>query len=110
MKKTLLEKRYYTIKEIANYLEVNSSAIRFWEKQFSFVQPNRSSKGMRRFSVEEVKKLEMIHHLLKVKGYTIEGAKQKLKEKHHDSLSNLEIIQKLEHVKEVLTQLKKQLK
>lgn len=110
MKKELPEKRYYTIGEVSEHLGVNPSTVRFWERQFDFVNPKKNAQGTRRFSLEEVRKLETIYFLLKEQGYTIEGAKQKMKEQRYSLLSNVEIIHKLEAIKQILINLKKELK
>lgn len=106
MKVVLPEKRYYSIGEVAHAFEVNTSLIRFWEKEFDVLQPKKNAKGNRKFTPEDIKNLELIFHLVKERGFTLEGAKIHLKEKKKKTLDRFEIIQKLEHVKAELLKLK----
>ena len=105
----LPEKRYYGIGEVAKAFEVNTSLIRFWEKEFDVLQPKKNAKGNRKFTPEDVKNLELIYHLVKERGFTLEGAKIHLKENKQKSLDQFEIIRKLETVKAELLKIKDQL-
>ncbi|WP_336065344.1 MerR family transcriptional regulator [Mesoflavibacter sp. CH_XMU1404-2] len=105
----LPEKRYYTIGEVAKAFDVNTSLIRFWEKEFEVLKPKKNAKGNRKFTPEDVKNLQLIYHLVKERGYTLEGAKIHLKEEKKKTLDNFEIIAKLESVKNQLIKLKEQL-
>ncbi len=105
----LPEKRYYGIGEVAKAFEVNTSLIRFWEKEFDELQPKKNAKGNRKFTPEDIKNLQLIYHLVKERGFTLEGAKTHLKEERKKTLSNFEIIQKLERVKAELIKIKQQL-
>jgi DNA-binding transcriptional MerR regulator len=105
----LPEKRYYGIGEVARAFEVNTSLIRFWEKEFDEIQPKKNAKGNRKFTPEDIKNLQLIYHLVKERGFTLEGAKTHLKEERKKTLSNFEIIQKLERVKAELIKIKQQL-
>jgi len=109
MKVNLPEKRYYTIGEVAKAFQVNTSLIRFWEKEFDVIKPKKNTKGNRKFTPQDVENLELIYHLVKERGYTLEGAKQYLKEQHFKNQSNYDIIKKLEAVKSVLLQIKSEL-
>jgi DNA-binding transcriptional MerR regulator len=106
MKVNLPEKRYYSIGEISNAFGVNPSLIRFWDQEFDIIQPKKNAKGNRMFTPEDVKNLELIYHLVKERGFTLEGARIHLKESKKKTLDKFEIIQKLENIKNVLTQLK----
>jgi len=105
----LPEKRYYGIGEVAKAFEVNTSLIRFWEKEFDELQPKKNAKGNRKFTPNDIKNLQLIYHLVKERGFTLEGAKTHLKEERKKTLSNFEIIQKLERVKAELIKIKQQL-
>ena len=105
----LPDKRYYGIGEVAEAFKVNTSLIRFWEKEFDVIQLKKNAKGNRKFTPEDIKNLELIYHLVKERGFTLEGAKTHLKEEKHKTLSNFEIIRKLEGVKAKLINLKNQL-
>lgn len=105
----LPEKRYYGIGEVAEAFKVNTSLIRFWEQEFDVIKPKKNAKGNRKFTPEDIKNLELIYHLVKERGFTLEGAKTHLKEEKHKTLSNFDIIRKLESVKAELINLKNQL-
>ncbi|MEH6511613.1 MerR family transcriptional regulator [Maribacter arcticus] len=105
----LPEKRYYGIGEVARAFGVNASLIRFWEKEFDVLQPKKNAKGNRKFTPQDIKNLQLIYHLVKERGFTLDGAKTHLKEEKQKTLSNFDIIQKLERVKAELNKIKEQL-
>ncbi|MCK5443094.1 MAG: MerR family transcriptional regulator [Maribacter sp.] len=105
----LPEKRYYGIGEVARAFGVNTSLIRFWEKEFDALKPKKNAKGNRKFTPQDIKNLQLIYHLVKERGFTLEGAKTHLKEEKQKTLSNFDIIQKLERVKSELVKIKDQL-
>lgn len=102
----LPEKRYYKIGEVAKAFGVNTSLIRFWEKEFDVLKPKKNAKGDRKFTPEDIKNLQLIYYLVKDKGYTLDGAKTHLKEEKKKTLHNFEIIRKLEHIKSELLKIK----
>ena len=105
----LPEKLYYTIGEVAKAFNVNTSLLRFWEKEFSVIKPKKNAKGNRYFSKEDVKNIQLIYHLVKEKGFTLEGAKEYLKSEKKQVLNNFDIIRKLEKIKADLEALKQNL-
>ncbi|WP_346882930.1 MerR family transcriptional regulator [uncultured Algibacter sp.] len=105
----LPEKRYYGIGEVAKAFGVNTSLIRFWEKEFDILKPKKNAKGNRKFTPDDIKNLKFIYHLVKERGFTLEGAKTHLKEEKKQALDTFEIISKLEHVKNQLIKIKQHL-
>jgi len=105
----LPEKRYYGIGEVAKAFGVNTSLIRFWEKEFDVLKPKKNAKGNRKFTPDDIKNLKFIYHLVKERGFTLEGAKTHLKEEKKKTLNNFEIISKLEGIKNQLSKIKNQL-
>jgi len=105
----LPEKRYYGIGEVARAFDVNTSLIRFWEKEFDILKPKKNAKGNRKFTPEDIKHLKFIYHLVKERGFTLEGAKIHLKEEGKKSLDTFEIISKLEGIKAQLNKIKSEL-
>ena len=87
----LPDKRYYGIGEVAKAFGVNTSLIRFWEKEFDVIRPKKNAKGNRRFTPEDIKNLKFIYHLVKERGFTLEGAKVHLKEGKKSSLNSWKI-------------------
>ena len=105
----LPEKRYYGIGEVAKAFNVNTSLIRFWEKEFDVIKPKKNAKGNRKFTPEDIKNLQFIYHLVKERGFTLEGAKTHLKEGKKQTLNNYEIISKLEGIKTQLIKIKSEM-
>ena len=103
------DKRYYSIGELAKAFDVNASLIRFWDKEFDILKPKKNAKGNRMFTPEDVKNLQLIYHLVKERGFTLDGARTHLKEGQKKTLDKFEIISKLETVKAQLLNIKNQL-
>jgi DNA-binding transcriptional MerR regulator len=115
-----LTKLYYTIGEVAVMFDVNPSLIRFWEKEFTIIQPKKNKKGNRLFTPKDILNFNKIYHLVKKQGFTLEGAKNALKNKNNlDDYSTVPSIQQkeisidcdnivkmLENVKKKLTKLR----
>lgn len=105
-----LTKLYYSIGEVAKMFDVNTSLIRFWEKEFPSVKPKKNKKGNRLFSPKNVLELQRIYTLVKIEGHTLDGAKKALRSKSHESgdpkSDNELIIRKLEGIKSKLVALK----
>ena len=79
-------KRYYTISEVAEHFDVSKSLIRFWENEFDHLRPHKNSKGERRFTQKNIEQLQLIYHLVREKGFTLNGAKQEIlkSKKYHE--------------------------
>jgi DNA-binding transcriptional MerR regulator len=104
-----IEKIYYSIGEVADLFEVNQSLIRFWEKEFEILKPQKNKKGNRLFTKNDLDNLRIIYHLVKERGYTLQGAKEKLRQNRDDVMNSIEIINSLNKVKDFLLDLKKEL-
>lgn len=104
------EKLFYSIGEVANMFDANTSLIRFWEKEFDVISPSKNKKGNRLFTKKDIENFKIIFHLVKEKGYTLQGAKDKLKGgiKESDQVK-IEVIDKLKNIKEQLLKLKNEL-
>jgi len=105
----LPEKRYYKMGEVAKAFEVNASLIRFWEKEFDILQPKKNKKGNRLFTQEDIKNLKLIYHLVKERGFTLDGAKAKMKKHPKSVRHNLDVITRLERIKAELIRIKEQI-
>lgn len=106
-----LDKLYYSIGEVAKMFEVNASLIRFWEKEFSIIKPKKNKKGNRLFTHKDIQNFKLIYQLVKVEGFTLEGAKQQLKKgkKEVKTSEKEQAIALLKGLKENLLALKAQL-
>jgi len=105
----LFQKQYYTMGEVADMFRVNQSLLRFWEAEFSILQPKKNKKGDRYFRPVDIKNLHLIYHLLRQRKYTIEGAKDFLK-KNSKAEEKFETIKKLEEVKRFLLEMRANLR
>ena len=101
-----LTKLYYSIGEVAKMFEVKPSLIRFWEKEFTLIKPKKNKKGNRMFTPVDIGHFKKIHQLVKIKGFTLEGAKNELTKKNEIPKVNLEMMEKLEKIKLQLLSLK----
>ncbi|MFW5644394.1 MAG: MerR family transcriptional regulator [Bacteroidota bacterium] len=105
-KEPKIEKLYYSIGEVAEMFNVNTSLIRFWEKEFDILKPRKNKKGNRLFTSEDLENLHIIYHLVKERGMTLKGAKKKMKENKSDTLNNFEVIKSLDSIKKMLLEIK----
>lgn len=105
-KEKKVEKLYFSIGEVAEMFKVNTSLIRFWEKEFDVIKPQKNKKGNRFFTQQDIENFHLIYHLVKERGMTLKGAQKKLKENREDTIHNFEIINNLKNIKEVLLEIK----
>ena len=103
------EKLYYRIGEVAEMFNVNASLIRFWESEFSVLRPRKSTKGNRVFTQRDLRYLRMIYQLVKVQGYTLQGAKDALKKDFDQLERKTTVLMTLEKTKKFLLELDKEL-
>ena len=102
-------KYYYSIGEVAAMFGVNTSMIRYWEKEFDVLRPRKNKKGNRLFTERDVRYVHVIYQLLKVKGYTLAGAKQALKERFSDYEERVILLETLDKTRNFLMDLDKAL-
>jgi DNA-binding transcriptional MerR regulator len=101
-KEKKIEKVYYTIGEVAEMFDVNTSLIRFWEKEFDIIKPKKNKKGNRLFTKNDIDNFHIIYNLVKERGMTLRGAKKKIKENKEESIHNFEIIKILKDIRQML--------
>ena len=104
-----IEKLFYSIGEVAQIYGVNVSLIRFWENEFDILKPKKNKKGNRMFTKTDLGNLEVIFHLVKERGFTLDGAKKKLKENKKDTIDNISIIKNLKEIRTFLVDLREEL-
>ena len=102
----LFKKLYYSISEVAKWFNVNTSLLRFWENEFDILKPRKNRKGDRLFRPEDVKNLQVIHHLLRQRKFSIEGAKKYLKQNKSRAEVNIQLIQSLTKFRSFLLEMK----
>ena len=108
-KEKKIEKLFYPIGEVAQMFDVSVSSIRYWEKEFNILKPKKNKKGNRMFTKKDVENLRIIYHLTKERGFTLEGAKKKLRENKTDTIDNIEIISHLKNIRKFLVDFREEL-
>ena len=106
MKSFKQEKILFSINEVAKMFNVNNSLLHYWEKEFPLIKPARTAKGTRQYRKEDIENIRLVHHLVKEKGLTLAGAKQKLKENKEGTAQNEEIVFRLKNVRDELVALR----
>ena len=109
MKSFKQEKVAYSIQEVAEMFKVNASLLRYWEKEFNFIRPQKSEKGTRKYSEEDINNIRLVYHLVKEKGLTLAGAKQKLKDNKGNVIQNEDIINRLKSIRSELLALNEEI-
>lgn len=104
-----IEKLYYSIGEVAEMFNVAPSLIRFWESEFELIKPKKNRKGNRQFTREDIDNVRTIYHLVKEKGFTLQGAKEMLRNDSQAVRDKMEMIDSLKRVKKFLLELREQL-
>ena len=105
----LQQKLYYSISEVAGWFKVNTSLLRFWENEFDILQPRKTRKGDRLFRVEDIKNLQLIYFLLRQRKFSIDGAKNYLKNNKREADNQAQLVQSLTKFKSFLLELKSNL-
>jgi DNA-binding transcriptional MerR regulator len=100
-----MEKVFYSIKEVAEMVGLNAPTLRFWEKEFKEIAPRKNPQGARFYNKEDIRQIRLVHYLLKVRGMTIIGARQKLKDNKDETVNQVEIYNRLEKIRTELLSL-----
>ena len=102
-------KLYYSISEVARMFDVNESLLRYWEKEFPMIAPKKTGGNVRQYRKEDIENIRLVYHLVKEKGLTLPGARQRLKDNKEATVRNYEIVNRLKGIKEELLAIKKEL-
>ena len=108
-KEKQIRKVYYSIGEVASMFDVATSLIRFWESEFDILKPKKNRKGNRQFTIEDIENVRLIYHLVKEKGFTLQGAKDMLKNDSNAVKNKMEMIESLKRVKTFLHEIREQI-
>ena len=95
-------KLYYSIGEVAKMFDVNESLLRYWEKEFPIISPKKAGGNVRQYRKEDIENIRLVYHLVKEKGMTLQGAKQKLKMNRETTIRTTEILDRLKLIREEL--------
>ena len=108
-KEPKIEKVYYRIGEVAKMFGVNQSNIRFWEKEFNTIKPKKNGKGNRLYNSDDIEQIKLIFHLVRERGMTLKGAKEKIQQNPLETSGNIEIIRHLQKIKQQLLEIRNQI-
>jgi DNA-binding transcriptional MerR regulator len=108
-KQRSIEKLYFSIGDVAKRFGVATSLIRYWEQEFDNIKPKKNTKGNRKYTKEDIKEIETVYHLVKEKGYTLQGAKDLINSRKTEVKNSKEILDSLNKVKQFLLELKQEL-
>lgn len=95
-------KIYYSISEVAQMFNINESTLRFWEKEFPQLNPKKAGRGVRQYKAEDIEVIKLIHYLVKERGMTLPGARQRIKNNKETTMRNFEIVERLKAIREEL--------
>ncbi|WP_177603748.1 MerR family transcriptional regulator [uncultured Phocaeicola sp.] len=102
-------KLYYSISEVAKMFGVNESLLRYWEKEFPMIAPKKAGGNIRQYRKEDIENIRLVYHLVKEKGMTLAGAKQRLKMNKETTMNTAEILDRLKEIKKELLSMRKEL-
>ncbi|MGI6073612.1 MAG: MerR family transcriptional regulator [Fermentimonas sp.] len=102
------KKLFYTIKEVAAHFAVNVSLLRYWEGEFDIIKPKKTPSGTRQYTRDDIQQIELVYHLVKEKGMTLDGARQALKDKKDDLTKRAEVVERLTELKKELLSIQKE--
>ena len=102
-------KLYYSIGEVARMFNVNESLLRYWEKEFPMISPKKAGGNIRQYRKEDIENIRLVYHLVKEKGMTLQGAKQRLKVNKEKTVQTSEVVSRLKEIREELVKLRKSL-
>ena len=108
-KEKKIEKLFYPIGEVAKIFDLSVSSIRYWEKEFNILKPKKNKKGNRIFTKKDLDNLRIIYHLIKERGFTLDGAKKKLHDNKKDTIDNIRIITHLKNIRKFLEEFREEL-
>ena len=104
-----IEKKYFSIGEVAELFKVAPSFIRYWEGEFDIIRPKKDKKGNRRYTKDDIQKIRFVFHLVKEKGYTLQGAQEVIAQGKDQGFDKVAAVQKLQEIKDFLINLKHEL-
>lgn len=105
MMKDNLNKKFYKIGDVAEILNIPTSTLRFWEKEFTVIKPKRNAKNIRVYTVKDIETVKMIYYLVKEKGLKLDAAQAMIKRNRDGISKQWEVVDRLKQVKEQLIQL-----
>ena len=105
-----MSKKFYKIGDVAEILQVPTSTLRFWEKEFTVIKPKRNAKNIRVYTVKDIETIKMIYYLVKEKGLKLDAAQAMIKRNRDGISKQFEVVERLRSMKDRLLMLEDTLK
>ena len=102
-------KLYYSISEVAKMFDVNESLLRYWEKEFPMISPKKTGGSVRQYRKEDIENIRLVYHLVKEKGMTLAGAKQRLRQNKEGTMQTANVVERLKRIREELVSMRNEL-
>ena len=103
-------KLYYSISEVASMMNVTETLLRYWEKEFPNIKPNKIGRGIRQYTKADIEQVKMVYHLVKERGMTLQGARDMLKRNKGGEIDrNVEVIERLKDIRAELQDISRHL-
>lgn len=100
-----LNKKYYKIGDVAEILNIPTSTLRFWEKEFTVIKPKRNAKNIRVYTVKDIETIKIIYYLVKEKGLKLDAAQAMIKRNRDGISKQHEVVERLKTMREQLLKL-----
>ncbi|MBQ2165125.1 MAG: MerR family transcriptional regulator [Muribaculaceae bacterium] len=100
-----LSKKFYRIGDVAEILNIPTSTLRYWEKEFTVIKPKRNAKNIRVYTVKDIETIKMIYYLVKEKGLKLDAAQAMIKRNRDGVSKQFEVVERLKAIREQLVQL-----
>lgn len=102
-------KHFYSIKEVAAMFGVSESLLRFWETEFPNIAPRKGGRGVRQYTKDDIEEVRIVHHLVKERGMTLQGAREAMKHGKEGTSKQIELIERLTSIRDELKAIGKEL-
>ena len=103
-------KLYYSIGEVAQMFNVTETLLRFWEKEFPTIKPQKAGRGIRQYTKADLEQVRLVYHLVKERGMTLQGARDAIRRDKSKGINrNIEVIEKLKDIRSQLQTIGKEL-
>lgn len=102
-------KLYYSIREVAELLNVSESLLRYWEKEFPNIHPKKVGRGIRQYTKEDIDTIRVVYHFVKERGMTLTGAREAIKREKGNPNKKTELADRLKFVRDELIAINKEL-
>ena len=94
---------YYSIGEVAQMFNVTETLLRFWEKEFPTIKPQKAGRGIRQYTKADIEQVKLVYHLVKERGMTLQGARDMIKRDKSKTVNrSIEVIEKLKDIRSEL--------